>query len=62
MKTITKVQIISYSGDVPLKVILQKMCLLRSVSKIGDIEVVNNTQLGRLRDNQISFKIISQCH
>ncbi len=58
MKTTTKVQIISYSGDIPLKIILQKMCLLRSASKIGDIEVVNNTQLGRLRNNQISFKIL----
>ena len=59
MKNITKIQIISYSGSVPLKIMLQKMCLLRSSSKIGDIEVVNNTQLGRLRDNHVSFKIIS---
>lgn len=58
MKNITKIQIISYSGGIPLKIMLQKMCLLRSASKIGDIEVVNNTQLGRLRDNHVSFKII----
>ena len=58
MKNLTKVQITSYSGDIPLKVMLQKMCLLRSASKIGDVEVVNNTQLGRLRDNQVSFKIL----
>lgn len=58
MKNITKIQIISYSGDIPLKIMLQKMCLLRSASKFGDIEIVNNTQLGRLRDNHVSFKII----
>ena len=58
MKNITKIQIISYSGDTPLKIMLQKMCLLRSASKFGDIEIVNNTQLGRLRDNHVSFKII----
>ena len=58
MKNKTKVQIISYSGDIPLKIMLQKMCLLRSASKIGDVEVVNNTQLGRLKDNHVLFEII----
>ena len=59
MKNKTKVEIISYSGDIPLNIMLQRICLLRSASKIGDVEVVNNTQLGRLRDNQVSFKILN---
>lgn len=36
--------------------LLRNIC--RSASKIGDEEVVNNTQLGRLRDSEIPFEKI----
>lgn len=55
----TYIKIESYQGDIPLKVMLQKICLLRVCEKIGDKEVVNNTQLGRLRDQNIGFTIIN---
>jgi hypothetical protein len=54
----TKVRITGYTGDVPIAIMLQKFCLLRYCSKIGDTEVINNTQLGRLRDQHIKFEIL----
>lgn len=54
----TTIKIESYLGDIPLKVMLQKICLLRTCEKIGDIETINNTQLGRLKDQNIGFTII----
>jgi hypothetical protein len=43
----------SYPSD---KMFLDKLCLLRTASKVGDIEVVNNTQLSKLKDNDVDFE------
>jgi hypothetical protein len=51
----TKIQILGFSSAVPPKILLQKFCLLRTAEKEGDIEVVNNTQLGRLNDHNVKF-------
>ena len=52
----TKIKITGYSGDIPLNILFSKLCLLRSVKAIGDIEVVNNTQLGRLKQYDVQFE------
>lgn len=44
-----------YRGRVQ-KLVLQQNCLLRYAEKVGDIEVVNNTQLGRLKQYDIGFE------
>jgi hypothetical protein len=36
-----------------LEVYLEKLCWLRTARKIGDIETVNNTQLGRLNNQSL---------
>lgn len=51
------IKITGYSGNIPIKIMLQKMCLLRNCKEIGDTEVVNNTQLDRLEDNGVSYEI-----
>ena len=56
----TRIKITGYNGDIPIKIMLQRFCLLRYCEKIGDGEIVNNTQLGRLRDQHIQFEIINQ--
>ena len=48
---------IPFSG-VPDKMLLQQFCLLRFCEKVGDSEVINNTQLGRLREHGVGFEII----
>jgi len=48
-KNITTIQITgSTLSPQMLAIYLDKLCWLRSARKIGDIENVNNTQLGRL--------------
>ena len=42
--------------NVPTKILLQRLCLLRTAEKIGDIETVNMTQLGRLNDYSIQYE------
>ena len=54
----TKVRITGYNGDIPLKIMLQKFCLLRYAEKIGDTETVNNTQLSRLKFQDVKFDIL----
>jgi hypothetical protein len=55
-KNLTKIQILEISDStIPAKILLQKMCLLRFAEKAGDIEVVNNTQLGRLKQYNVLF-------
>jgi hypothetical protein len=55
-KNLTKIQILENPNTgIPTKIVLQKMCLLRSAEKAGDIEVVNNTQLGKLNYHGISY-------
>ena len=53
------IKITGYNGDIPIEIMLQKICLLRYCKNIGDIEIVNNTQLGRLRDNNIQFETLT---
>lgn len=38
--------------------LLQQFCLLRFCEKVGDSEVINNTQLGRLREHGVGFERI----
>lgn len=56
-----KIKIVSLpDSSVPAKILLQKFCLLRNAEKVGDIEVVNNTQLGRLKDNDVEYEILKE--
>jgi hypothetical protein len=41
---------------IPTKILLQKLCLLRTAEQIGDIETVNHTQLGRLNQYHIQYE------
>ena len=36
--------------DMPMSIYLERLCLLRTIRKVGDIETVNNTQLHRLNE------------
>ena len=42
----------------PLNTILKKLCGLRTAEKEGDIEIINSTQLGKLKDQKINFEIL----
>lgn len=53
-----KITSIPENSSLPLKVLLQKMCLLRTSEKIGDIENVNNTQIGRMNLQGVGFEVI----
>lgn len=55
----TKIKITGYNGDMPIKIVLQKFCLLRYCEKIGDTEIVNNYQLGRLKYQNVEFEKIT---
>jgi hypothetical protein len=57
----TRIKIMGFSNinGIPNKILLQKFCLMRTAEKIGDIEVVNNTQLGRLNLHNVQFIKIS---
>jgi len=56
-----KIKIIGLpDASVPIKILLQKFCLLRKAEKIGDIEVINNTQLGRLNDWNVEYEILKE--
>lgn len=48
--------------SVPDKIFLQRFCKLRSAEKIGDVEVINNTQLGYLKDQGVIFDIIEESY
>jgi hypothetical protein len=41
-----------------LAIILPRLCLMRTAKAIGDQEVINHTQLGRLNDMQIPYEIV----
>lgn len=61
-KNVTKIKILANERkpfSMPLSKALE-LCLLRTARKEGDVESVNNTQLGRLRDNNINFEIIKE--
>lgn len=65
----TKIQIANYPSSFDtlsneskikrLETILAKICLLRTARKINDVEIVNNTQLGKLKEQNIQFTIIN---
>lgn len=56
MRNKAKIKITGISDtDVPIKILLQKLCLLRTAEKIGDVETVNHYQLGRLKDYSVQF-------
>ena len=44
----TRIKITAIHSDIPAKMYLQKLLLLRTCEKVGDEEVVNNYQLGQL--------------
>ena len=46
--------------DVPVKILLQKFCLLRKAEKIGDVETVNHYQLGRLNNHSVQYQKLNQ--
>ncbi len=46
----TRIQITAINTDNPLEIYMGKMLLLRTARKVGDIETVNNTVLGRLKE------------
>ena len=52
-----KITAIPDSG-VPEKILLQRFCLLRFCEKVGDSEVINNTQLGRLREHGVGYEVM----
>ena len=45
---------------VPQIFLLQKLCLLRTASKVGDIETVNHYQLSRLNSYNVQYTKINQ--
>jgi len=59
MNNKTKVRIEELPTWCPPKMLLQKFCLLRTSENVGDIEVVNNTQLGRLIYHGVKFTKIN---
>lgn len=46
-------------SDIPLHIILEKFCLLRACKKVGDIETINNYQLGKLNFHGVIFETIN---
>ena len=56
----TKIEIIGHiNNGMPTAIVLEKLCHLRTARKIGDVETVNNTQLGNLNRMGILYlKII----
>lgn len=57
----TKIEITGHiNNGMPTAIVLEKLCHLRVARKIGDIENVNNTQLGNLNRMGILYrKLIS---
>jgi hypothetical protein len=49
----------SDNPSIPIELILEKLCGLRNARKIGDVETVNNTQLGKLKEQRIKFDILN---
>ena len=42
-------------NHIPAKILLQKICLLRTSEKIGDTETVNHFQLGKLNQHGVQY-------
>ncbi len=42
--------------SVPAKILLQKLCHLRTSEKLGDIETVNHYQLGQLNYQGVQYE------
>jgi len=45
-------------SDRQLSIYLEKVVGLRSARVIGDVETINHTMLGKLRDSGIQFEIV----
>lgn len=73
MKNITKVKIVDYpegwgvelgspQSEKAKEIRLSRITkyIFRDASKLGDVENINNTQLGKLRDSGIQFEIIKE--
>lgn len=58
MMNTVKIRINSYTGDIPLSIVLEKLCLLRKARKINDVETVNHFQLGKLKQFDVEFEKI----
>jgi hypothetical protein len=56
----TRIQCIAIETSIPHTIFCDKFLLLRTIHKVGDIETINNTQLGRCKDaqEQGTFKFI----
>lgn len=53
----TTIQITAIHSDVPPKMYLQYFLRLRKCEKVGDIETVNNYQLGLLNESKAKKQI-----
>lgn len=58
----TTIQLTKINNPYPLEIFMDKFLMLRKARKIGDIEIINNTQLGRLNqwknDGCIDFIVL----
>jgi hypothetical protein len=59
----TKIQITGNPSNFPcekgLANCLERLCYLRFARKVGHIETVNNTQLGKLKQFGVPFEVIN---
>lgn len=46
--------------SVPLSIKLERLCGLRTARKVGDVETVNNYQLGQLKRQNVKYEIVKQ--
>lgn len=53
----TTIQITAIYSDIPTHIYLRNFLLLRKVEKVGDIETVNNYQLGLLNESKKNGQI-----
>jgi len=50
MKNKTKIKCTAINTNYPINIFCDKFLLLRTIRKVGDIEIVNNTQLGKCKN------------
>lgn len=60
----TKIRITGIYSDIPVTMYLRNFLLLRRCEKVGDVETVNNYQLGLLNESkahgQIDFEKVTE--
>jgi len=59
-KSIIKITGHPVNSSIPLQILLEKFCLLRTAKSIGDSETVNHYQLGKLIFHNIPHIKINQ--